>query len=561
MKKFFIKIKLVWHQLGVLAPSYRRKEPFILLVFALIECYGGIISPYLIQSLFHALEANTFHTLYLTCLVNTGIVLVFFVLCYLNNVYLDLISFQIILQATKQYCDILYQIPYDVAMQRYGDSELHNRIDQGSNVLCCMLGLAVRALSYTIIIAVLLFMSGNASWILLLFALISVALGIAFTKYESKRRKQYEVEKQKTEAEIDRTLFDFTHQIITVLVYRMQDKVTEEYRKSRTKAWSYMWKQEKLSLLTSSLVELFSSFLRGGMALSFYPMRLNGRLSDERIASSFSIFDKIRGIARVYSAPISQFNANMAVLDRTDEVLSLYSPKERNTADGLDACAIAITGASYQIADKILIENINLKIQPGEKVAVIGLNGCGKSTLLKVICGVNYNFSGIVEIMGKDIKRLSNEERRKLISYIPSNSYLYSQSIEENIKMNADEEASSDYEEAKRKAQFDSDMENEKPAASLSGGQGQRVNIARGLMNKAKILIADEPAAGLPLDLGNQIIQQMVESYETAVVVTHHVENLKYFNRVILMEKGAILADSTPEKIAGLQAFRQWKGI
>ena len=136
-----------------------------------------------------------------------------------------------------------------------------------------------------------------------------------------------------------------------------------------------------------------------------------------------------------------------------------------------------------------------------------------------------------------------DEELRRRVSYIPSESHLYTGNVKSNIGMNLDGEDETVIEKACMAAELSGDkgedlMENS--AIELSGGQAQRVNIARGLANRVPLLLADEPDAGLPPTQGRRIVERLLRASDTAVVVTHRHENLDLFDRVVEVEDGRI---------------------
>ena len=143
------------------------------------------------------------------------------------------------------------------------------------------------------------------------------------------------------------------------------------------------------------------------------------------------------------------------------------------------------------------------------------------------------------------------------ISYIPSSTLLYDDSIDSNILMNGDGNVNNVLSLAEfNKSQLQSDVS----ATSLSGGQAQRVNIARGLINKTPLLLADEPVSGLSVAQGEIVIKNIINESETAIIVTHNPTHLRFFSRIVLLENGKVVTSGTLNEIFTHPVYTQWSG-
>ena len=205
----------------------------------------------------------------------------------------------------------------------------------------------------------------------------------------------------------------------------------------------------------------------------------------------------------------------------------------------------------YGIEKKVILNNISLNIKRGEKIALIGRSGCGKSTLLRVLAGLYHVNRGDLTFNSKFLNTCRD------ISYIPASAMLYDDTVDSNILMNGD----GSVENALNLAEFDmAEQTCGLPATNLSGGQAQRVNIARGLINEAPLLLADEPVSSLSMAQGDIVIKNIVNESETAIVVTHHPTHLRFFSHIILMEDGEIVASGTLDKVSAHPAYKRWSG-
>jgi putative ABC transport system ATP-binding protein len=197
------------------------------------------------------------------------------------------------------------------------------------------------------------------------------------------------------------------------------------------------------------------------------------------------------------------------------------------------------------------LKNINLSINKGEFVAIIGPSGSGKSTLLHLLGGLDRPTGGIIKVKGTDISKLSDKElaeyRRKEVGFIFQQYNLIPiLNVRENIElplMIGNEEVDEDYIENIIKILGLSERENHLPN-QLSGGQQQRVAIGRALAAKPSIILADEPTGNLDTKTTEEVMELLEmssrEFNQTLIVITHNTSIAKKAERVISIVDGEI---------------------
>ena len=211
-------------------------------------------------------------------------------------------------------------------------------------------------------------------------------------------------------------------------------------------------------------------------------------------------------------------------------------------------------GKTYGKKDNLVkaLSNVNIKVEKGEFVAIIGTSGSGKSTLLHQLGGVDRPTEGKVLIESADIYSLKENElaifrRRKIGFVFQSFNLIPVLTVEENIKMPAlldhrkvDEEY---YKDLIRTLGLEN-RENHLPS-QLSGGQQQRVAIARALINKPSIVLADEPTGNLDSDTSKEIMEMLkfsIRKYnQTAIVITHDLGIADNADRIIKIADGKVV--------------------
>ena len=204
--------------------------------------------------------------------------------------------------------------------------------------------------------------------------------------------------------------------------------------------------------------------------------------------------------------------------------------------------------------DNKALKNINLNIEQGEFVAIVGQSGSGKSTLLHLIGGVDIPSSGEVIIDGKNIYKLKEKElsilrRRKLGFIFQFFNLIPVLTVQENIEMPVlldNEKIDKKYMSELLRILGLEERKNNYPS-QLSGGQQQRVSIGRALANKPSIILADEPTGNLDSKNSKEVLELLkycAKKYnQTLILITHDINIAKSADRVITIEDGEITSD------------------
>lgn len=197
------------------------------------------------------------------------------------------------------------------------------------------------------------------------------------------------------------------------------------------------------------------------------------------------------------------------------------------------------------------LDNVNLSVEKGEAVAVVGASGSGKSTLLHVIGGVDTPTSGRVIVENRDITQLSDEEmavfRRRKIGFVFQAYHLIPVlTVEENIKMPIlldHQKPDREYVEHIMEMLGLKDRRKHLPS-QLSGGQQQRTAIARALANRPALILADEPTGALDSKNGEEVItllqRSVKELNQTLVLITHNIDLAREADRIVCIADGKI---------------------
>lgn len=194
-----------------------------------------------------------------------------------------------------------------------------------------------------------------------------------------------------------------------------------------------------------------------------------------------------------------------------------------------------------------VLKNISLTIEDGDFVVILGASGSGKSTLLNVLSGLERAESGQIFYDDTEITALRDKEltafRRKKIGFIFQQYYLLqNMNVGKNVKMGADLAANSDYKAIIREVGLENKLH--KFPSELSGGEQQRVSVARALAKRPEVLFLDEPTGALDEDTGRQVLQYISELQKeygfTIIMVTHNLNIAEMAKTVIRMSNGKV---------------------
>lgn len=269
-----------------------------------------------------------------------------------------------------------------------------------------------------------------------------------------------------------------------------------------------------------------------------WPMRMLGELTD------------------LLSRTVSSANKIFAIMDKDPSIKTKENFKDVKNIKG----NIKFEGINFRYDDKLVLKNINLDIKAGSTVAIMGATGAGKSSLINLIGRYYDTCKGSIKIDGIDIKEYNLEFLRKNMAIVPQETFLFSETILNNIKFSNENASFEEIKEASKLAcanefieglELGYNTEIGERGIGLSGGQKQRIAIARSLVRKAKILILDDSTSALDMETEHELLKNLSnrKHESTTFIIAHRISAVKNADLIIYLEDGQIKESGTHDEL------------
>ncbi len=334
--------------------------------------------------------------------------------------------------------------------------------------------------------------------------------------------------------------------------------------------WS---KKSVMHGFSNDLVSALMTFVRDGAAyfLLIY-MVVKGEMAAADFVLYFGLISQysqwLLGMVRSYgqlektSLEVCDLRGFLEIPDRFNRGKGVPLPQG---APEIEFCNVSF---AYPGSDTEVLKNISLKIKKGEKVALVGLNGTGKTTLVKLLCGLYRPTSGSIKVGGHDIMGYNRDEYYTILSVVFQDINVLPVSIAKNIAVCEKKDIDSEkLKEVLRLSGLDDKVESlpereetllvksvHEGATELSGGERQKLALARALYKRGSIVILDEPTAALDPIAENELYQKYNEltSEATSLFVSHRLSSTRFCDRILLLEKGRIIEEGSHEELMRL---------
>jgi len=253
----------------------------------------------------------------------------------------------------------------------------------------------------------------------------------------------------------------------------------------------------------------------------------------------------------------------IAASDKLFYILDLPEPAEAAGAIEGEAVCISIKGLSFAYDEKRrILENIDITVPHGGFIALTGESGCGKSTIVSLLTGKHKNYTGRILFGATELKDINEKNVMRYITVVKHNAYLFKGTVAENLRTAKPDASSEEMTEALNKVglydflatQKGLDTELQEGASNFSGGQRQRLALARALLRNSPVYIFDEATSNIDIESEEcilQIIHELVKT-KTVVLISHRLANSVAADTIYFMENGRIMEKGSHRELLAL---------
>ncbi|KAF2960236.1 ABC transporter ATP-binding protein [Thermotoga sp. 38H-to] len=418
--------------------------------------------------------------------------------------------------------------------------------------------------SFIMIVLVFFFMIGNVGWKLswISFAPLLLLVPVSMSFGRLIHRKVSEVQKSFSE------LSGFTEETISsvriVKSFSVEDVSFKIFENRALKNFEDTLSAIKVSSIFRPLINLIAStaffltLLYGGRAV------INGKIS----LGDFIAFNSYLGMLvwpmMAYGFMVDLFQRGRAAMRRLDTIFTaqpeVKEPEKPIRIDHFESFEVRNLTYRYPGTEREVLKNITIKINRGEMIGIAGSVGSGKSTIAKLLMKLYPVEMGKIFINGVDINNVSSENIRSIVTLVPQETFLFSDTVRNNITVGLENVDKKRLEEVTKLAAVYDDIMSfpEKfdtivgeKGVTLSGGQKQRITITRALIRDFEVYIFDDCLSAVDPETEERIIDSIRKGMKgkTIVVITHRLKVLKNADRIYVLHEGRVIEEGTHEEL------------
>ena len=410
------------------------------------------------------------------------------------------------------------------------------------------------------------------NWRLGLASLVGLVLIMLFGNITTRKSISHSMLKQKTSEKMTGSVLEFAEGIGIIKTFNMLGEKSKELNKSFEEscdnsikfetAYAPWWASIIISYAVATVLVLFvSSWLSS-----------KGMLSNEYFLGMILFTFDLLSPIKAYYANIARLTVTDACLDRIESVFDQaeivnegkesFMPVEEAARKGLPE--ISYQNVSFAYGDKEALHGINFDVQKGEMIALVGPSGGGKSTIANLLARFWDVKSGCIKIRGTDIRNVPVANLMDNISMVFQRVYLFQDTVFNNIAMGKTDASREEVIEVAKKARcydFIMNLPNGfdtvigEGGADLSGGEQQRISIARCMLKDAPIVILDEATASVDADNEHFIKEAISELCrgKTLIVIAHRLNTIRNANKILVIKNGKVAESGTHEELMALK--------
>ena len=487
---------------------------------------------------------------------------------YLQSFLLVKVSTKISYDLRERMIDKILHLPMDkVEENKRGDilSRVTNDVDSLQNGITQSF-IQLTTAVITLIGVFIMMLTINVWMTLATVILVPIAFLLirAMTRYSQKYFLKQLVFKGSLNAQIEET---FTgHDIIRA--FNQEETSMEKFESDNENWFSHEWKSQFYSSLNGPLMNFISNFTYVVVAVMGAVFALQRAIAVGDILAFFQYTQSFNRPIQQITRVMSQIQTAMAASERIFEFLEYEdeeNPSDKSITEIKEGIEFENVSFGYVPNEKI-IKNLSFNVEKGQKIAIIGETGAGKTTIVKLLMRFYDIDSGSIKIDGADIEEYDKNSIRSLIGMVLQDSWLFSDTISNNIRYGNLDVEDSEVIDAARQVYADNFIRQSsdgyasvlnEDTDNISHGQKQLLTIARTILSKKEILILDEATSSVDTRTEKLIQKAMDKLMEgkTSFIIAHRLSTIRNADRIIVIENGEIIEQGTHEELLALKGY------
>ncbi len=545
--------------------SVSKYDVISFIVWVFVTAVIGLILPQINQKLFdtyipQGTESTLWHII--------ALLAVFMIANAMIAIVKNLCNFRITSKITYDLSNAVFDRVFNLPesfFRRYESADLTKRVLSINSIISTTVNVIITGCISLIFMTIYFVRMLSYSGTMSLTALLMIVIYAVIYYLINKISVRYSEESAKIDGEISSRLYQFLNGIAKIRIAGVEDRALYEYLKPYIKLRDKNAASGRISLINGIIASAAGTVF----TVTFYHLAVKSGINIS--VGSFMAFMSLLATFETYALDaVKGFVSLRAIkpMFKRFEPIMLEKPEFEDGCElpGEISGAVEINNVSFAYSDDEpnVLKDINLNIRAGEYIGIVGTSGSGKSTLMKLLLGFEKPTGGKIYYDNKDIEKIDKRELRKKMGVVLQNGKLISGSIYENITITSPGASAADVNRVIEAVGLKDDIDRmpmgiytvlNEESSTISGGQQQRILIARALISSPKILLFDEATSAL-----DNITQSMVSSTLdkmdiTKIVVAHRLSTIINCDRIIVMNKGTVAEEGTYDELMKKQGI------